>query len=561
MKSILPDDALAQHLAIVGNVGSGKTYTAKGLVEGLLAAKRRVCILDPTGAWWGLRSSSDGKRAGYSVVVFGGEHADVPINPLAGAALAKIIATKNLPAIIDLSEMLIGERHRFVLEFAETLYKENRAPLHLVIDEADEFCPQMPMPETRRMLHHVDRIVRRGRIKGFRVMLITQRPAVVNKNVLTQVQTLIALRLTSPQDRKAILAWVEGQADKSKAGEVMDTLAKLKRGEGWVWSPANDLLKRIQFGRIETFDSSRTPDDGVKIAAPTKLARVDLKEIRESFAAIEVEATTMAELKAANKKLTADLAKLQTAKGNAKPIDSAAQISDAVERARKTWMAGAVAMLNPLTAELSKAADLCSKAAGTVTAIRANLAGAASVSLIKAAASSPRKFDDPGIRLTRTPIAPGVTHSMPTALPKGEALVLAAIAQYPEGVDRPQLTALCGYKQSARDTYISRLSQRGLVEVSNGVVTATSAAAQFGPFEKLPTGSALLAHWLDKLSPGERSVLQFVAGGQSGVTREQISEAVGYKQSARDTYISRLNTRKLVVVERGIVRAADILFD
>jgi DNA helicase HerA-like ATPase len=108
--------------------------------------------------------------------------------------------------------MLIGQRHRFVTEFAEALYRDNRAPLHLVIDEADEFAPQNPLPETKRMLHHVDRIVRRGRVRGFRVMLITQRPAVLHKNVLTQANALIAMRLTAPQDRKAMQAWVEGKA-------------------------------------------------------------------------------------------------------------------------------------------------------------------------------------------------------------------------------------------------------------------------------------------------------------------------------------------------------------
>jgi DNA helicase HerA-like ATPase len=145
-----PIEALQQHIAIVGKTGSGKTYTAKGLVEGLLEAKRRVCILDPTGAWYGLRSSADGKRAGFPVAVFGGMHGDVPIAEQSGATLAHILANKNLPAIIDLSEMLIGQRHRFVTDFAEAIYRENKTPLHLIIDEADEFIPQNPLPRSAR---------------------------------------------------------------------------------------------------------------------------------------------------------------------------------------------------------------------------------------------------------------------------------------------------------------------------------------------------------------------------------------------------------------------------
>lgn len=279
-----------QHLAIVGRTGSGKTYTAKGLVEQLLTAQRRVCIVDPTGAWWGVRSSADGKHAGFPVAVFGGEHADVPIVAGSGAALAELIATRNMPAVIDLSEFLIGDRHHFMEDFAGTLYRANRTPLHIIIDEADEFAPQNPLPETKRMLHQVDRIVRRGRIRGFRVMLITQRPAVLHKNVLTQANTLIAMRLTAPQDRKAIEDWIKGQADLQQGKDVLNSLARLQRGEGWVWAPEQDVLKREQFPRIRTFDSSRTPEDGEQIEAPTKLADVDLDAIRGSLAEAEKDA-------------------------------------------------------------------------------------------------------------------------------------------------------------------------------------------------------------------------------------------------------------------------------
>lgn len=91
---MIRSELLSQHIAIVGKTGAGKTYAAKGLVERLLADKRRVCILDPTGVWWGLRSSADGKKAGFPVVVFGGSHADVPIAEQSGGTLAKIVAAK-----------------------------------------------------------------------------------------------------------------------------------------------------------------------------------------------------------------------------------------------------------------------------------------------------------------------------------------------------------------------------------------------------------------------------------------------------------------------------------
>ncbi len=78
--TMIPSAALLQHVAILGKTGSGKTYTAKGLVEGVIDDKRRLAVVDPTGAWWGLRSSADGKAPGYPVIVLGGHHADAPLD-------------------------------------------------------------------------------------------------------------------------------------------------------------------------------------------------------------------------------------------------------------------------------------------------------------------------------------------------------------------------------------------------------------------------------------------------------------------------------------------------
>jgi DNA helicase HerA-like ATPase len=58
---LFPKAALAQHIAVLGKTGSGKSYAVRGIVEGLLDDSARVCIIDPTGAWNGLRSSATGK--------------------------------------------------------------------------------------------------------------------------------------------------------------------------------------------------------------------------------------------------------------------------------------------------------------------------------------------------------------------------------------------------------------------------------------------------------------------------------------------------------------------
>lgn len=147
-----------QHIAILGKTGSGKTITAKGYVELLILAGRRVCIFDPTGVWWGLRYLPPAgnsrilraDRPGLRVPIVGGLAGD--IEDADPAALGRYIGKGEGAIIVDISELMIGRRHAFAEHFFAALYQANRKPLYLIIDEADEVAPQNPLPETRRML-------------------------------------------------------------------------------------------------------------------------------------------------------------------------------------------------------------------------------------------------------------------------------------------------------------------------------------------------------------------------------------------------------------------------
>lgn len=311
MKTI-PEAALAQHIAILGKTGSGKTYAAKGVVEGLLDDETRVCIIDPTGAWHGLRSSATGKSAGYPVVIFGGLHADLPLGAAHGEALAEIIGTSSTPAIIDTSQMKVGERTRFFADFADALIRKNRGPLHLIIDEAHLFAPQGKVndPQSGAMLHAANNLVSLGRSRGLRIMLITQRPAKLHKDSLTQVETLVALRLIAPQDRKAVEEWIKDNADQEKGRKIISSLATLKTGQAWIWAPEIGVLERVAFPKIRTFDSSKAPDDTGDGKGPV-LAPIDREAIATKLQTVAADAlandparlkSRIRELEAAQKK-------------------------------------------------------------------------------------------------------------------------------------------------------------------------------------------------------------------------------------------------------------------
>jgi hypothetical protein len=545
----LPDAIFEQHMAITGKVGSGKSYTARGFVERLLTAGRRVCVIDPTGAWHGLRSSADGKKPGFPVVVFGGDHGDVPITAASAAPLARMIAEQNLPCIIDVSGLLIGDQRQFMAEFAEKIFQLNRKPLHLVIDESDIFAPQNPQRGDEKMLHRVDRIVRRGRIRGFRVTLITQRPAVLHKNVLTQANVLISMRMTAPQDRKALEEWIKGQGDTEKGRRVLASLASLPTGEGWVWAPELEILERMKFPRIITFDSGRTPDDDGDTAEPVRLADVDLTEINAALADAIKEAAEN-DPRALRKRI-AELER-QVGQQGASPVELATARTEGFGQGRQ------VGYQEGCRDGWTMA---CDEAAKFPEALRSAM---------------PDWVPFDPVAMPSTPVRPAPTNratnipgniprgtGKPSTLPRGELATLKAIAQYPGGATREQLSVLTGYKRSSRDAFIQRLKDKGYVGTGGGPCVALQAGidALGSDYEPLPTGAALQDYWLGRLPEGERKTLEYLLGVYPATApREGIDQATGYKRSSRDAYIQRLKSRQLVAIESGKVRASDHLF-
>lgn len=276
----IPIDALTETFCLVGKRGVGKTHTSVVLVEEFLAQELPVCIIDVLGVWWGLRSSRDGKSEGYEVFIFGGEHGDIPLEPGSGVMIADLIVSERIQCILDLSLMNKDQVARFMADFCERLYRKNKSPLHLVLDEADAFAPQKPQRNQSRMLNAVDEIVRRGRAKGLGVMMATQRLAVLNKNVVSQVEVLITLRLVAPNDTKVLDDWVSSHGTAEQRKLLMKSLPSLPVGTAWFWSPGwLDVFKKVKVRQRKTFDSSATPKVGVRVKRPKSIAEIDIDTI------------------------------------------------------------------------------------------------------------------------------------------------------------------------------------------------------------------------------------------------------------------------------------------
>lgn len=277
----LPIEAVTQTFAILAKRGSGKSYLASVMAEEMLKRNQTIIYLDPTGGAWGLRS-------GFPVAVLGGEHGDVALQETAGELIAQAVVENRFSAVIDLSLFRKGKMIAFMVDFLETLYRLNRHPVHLFVDEADAFAPQGRTfgGQENVMLGAMEDLVRRGRKRGIGCSLITQRPAVLNKNVLSQCESVFALRMVHPRDIGALKEWIDVHADETKSAEVIDSLPSLPIGDAWFWSPGwMDLLVRVQVRKRETFDSSATPKPGEAIRQPKTMAKLDLENLGQQIQA------------------------------------------------------------------------------------------------------------------------------------------------------------------------------------------------------------------------------------------------------------------------------------
>jgi hypothetical protein len=279
----LPLDAVTQTFGILAVRGAGKSNAAAVMAEGMFHHKLPFAVVDPVGAWYGLRSSADGKSPGLPIPVFGGRRGDVPLEKNAGQVIADLIVDERVSCVVDCSEFSENDKIHFLIDFSERLYRRNQNPLHLFLEEADDYCPQRPFREQARLLRAWENVVRRGRARGLGITMITQRSAAINKNVLTQIETLIVLRTTSPNDRKAIEGWVEYHG---QGKELVQSLPELAAGEAWVWSPSwLKIMKRVKIHRRSTFDSGATPKSVTGHRPAATLADIDLGAIEKRMQA------------------------------------------------------------------------------------------------------------------------------------------------------------------------------------------------------------------------------------------------------------------------------------
>jgi hypothetical protein len=278
----LPLESATKSFAILAKRGAGKSYTAGVMEEEMFKNNIPFIVFDPIDVHWGLRYSKDMGK-GLSVVVFGVlENADIHLTDDMGKQIAQAVVSNNISCVISTFGMSKKGQRKLIADFSEELIKINNTPRHVFIEEAHEFVPQRVTGDIGRCFSAVEALVVMGRNRGLGVTLINQRAATINKDVLTQIDTLLAFRNVAPQDRLALRDWVEVHASQENFDAFWMSLPSLPTGEGWIWSPEwLEKFERIKIRERETLHPDREKL-GLTLEFP-KLEQADIQEFINSF--------------------------------------------------------------------------------------------------------------------------------------------------------------------------------------------------------------------------------------------------------------------------------------
>jgi len=278
----MPITSATKTFAILAKRGAGKSYTGAVLAEEFYKNNIPFIVFDPIDVWWGLKLNKDGKSKGLPIVVFGLEHADIKLDREMGRKIAQSVVKHNISCVISTFGMpKVAQRH-LISEFAEEILNINNTPRHIFIEEAHEYVPQRVFGGLGKTFNSVSNLVVMGRNRGLGVTLINQRAATLNKDVLTQLDTLLAFRNVSPQDRKALKEWVEYHSAEGDFEKFMQSLPSLPTGEGWIWSPEFlGIFQKIKIRQRETFHPDREKL-GINFEMP-QLEQTDIQDFINEF--------------------------------------------------------------------------------------------------------------------------------------------------------------------------------------------------------------------------------------------------------------------------------------
>ncbi len=223
--SIDPSAIVTERSAVIGQSGSGKSYLVSVICEELARNNLGFVVIDTEGEYNGL--------SGHHGITVVNDIED--IEDLAkDEGRTKELIQKSRKMVLDVSEAEPKAVNTFlesVYTVATELFRQGahkQIPFLIIVEEADIYIPQRG-----RGLEILQVISRRGRKRGLGILFATQRPALVNKNVLSQCNNVFIGKLTLKNDIDSVRIFFSSLDDARE-------LTKLEPGHFYVQGSISD---------------------------------------------------------------------------------------------------------------------------------------------------------------------------------------------------------------------------------------------------------------------------------------------------------------------------------
>ena len=220
-----PLDFVRDKIFLTGITGSGKSWTGGLLMEEINRVGLQFVCFDALGAHGGLSQLPNVEELNPK----GGETLNIK-------GLIDRLKTEPTSFVIDISDLSLEKQQQVIAEYCDDLLQAKLGKgIMTIFEECQDFVPQQGKPIS---FDGIVRLCKLGRQNGYGVCLISQRPASVSKEALSQCSTYMIHNLINHRDLKAIEDQMGFGTDKSEVKKVLGGISAAQQGEVVCYSPS-----------------------------------------------------------------------------------------------------------------------------------------------------------------------------------------------------------------------------------------------------------------------------------------------------------------------------------
>lgn len=172
--------------------------------------------------------------------------------PVLGKPLS-IIDLSGVPS--DVVDVVVSVLCRMIFDFSVWSPRPVQVPIVLVCEEAHRYAPRRDDAAFQPTKRALSRIAKEGRKYGVGLGLISQRPSELSESILSQCNTLIALRMSNEQDQNFVQ-----RALPDSVRSLVNVLPTLRTQEALVVGEGTVVPVRLRFNDLPEENRPQSAD-------------------------------------------------------------------------------------------------------------------------------------------------------------------------------------------------------------------------------------------------------------------------------------------------------------